>query len=38
MGFSAAGPIPPGTPDGIARVYDNQEYPATYKFKVGNEG
>lgn len=38
MGFSAAGPIPPGTPAGIARVYDNQEYPATYKFKAGNEG
>jgi hypothetical protein len=35
MGFSAAGPIPPGTPAGIARVHDNQEYPATYKFKVG---
>ena len=38
MGFPAAGPIPPGTPAGIAREYDNQEYPATYKFKVGNEG
>lgn len=25
MGFSAAGPIPPRTPAGIARVYDNQE-------------
>jgi hypothetical protein len=38
MGFSAAGPIPPGTPAGIVRVYGNQEYPATHKFKVGNEG
>ena len=38
MGFSAAGPILPGTPAGIARVYDNQECPATYKFKVGNKG
>lgn len=38
MGFPAAGPIPPRTPAGIARVYDNQEYPATYKFKVANKG
>jgi hypothetical protein len=38
MGFPAAGPIRPGTPAGIARVYGNQEYPATYKFKAGNEG
>jgi hypothetical protein len=37
MGFSAAGPIPPGTPPGIARACDNQERPATYKFKIGNE-
>jgi hypothetical protein len=38
MGFSAAGPIPPGTPAGLRGVYDNQEYPATCMFKVGNEG
>jgi hypothetical protein len=40
MGFSAAGAVLEllETPAGIARVYDNQEYPATYKSKVGNEG
>jgi len=32
MGFPAAGPIPPGTPAGIARVYDNhQQYLSSNK-------
>jgi len=38
MGFSAPVPSLPERLPALRGVYDNQEYPATYKFKVGNEG
>jgi len=27
--------VPAGTPAGVAKVRDDQEYPSTYRFRVG---
>jgi len=35
MGFSVVVQVPAGTPAGVAKVRDDQEYPSTYRFRVG---
>lgn len=35
MGFSTAVQVPAGTPAGTATVSDDQQYPRTYRFKIG---
>lgn len=37
LGFSTEAHVPPTTPEGIATVRDDQEHPATYTFKVGQQ-
>ncbi len=35
MGFSVVVQVPVGTPTGVAKIRDDQEYPSTYRFRVG---
>jgi hypothetical protein len=35
MGFSTTVHIPEGTPEGTAKVHDDRDHPATYRFKIG---
>jgi hypothetical protein len=38
MGFSVVVHVPAGTPAGVARIRDDQEYPAVERFRVSGNG